>query len=411
MIQRIIILSVHSSPLARAGVQDTGGMNIYILNLGYEWCKRGICVDIYTRSQSPLLPRVTHFAPKGRVIQIKAGPETIIPKESIYDHLKAFYTGVLDQVQRDSVRYDFIYSHYWLSGLVGIRLQKLWDVPVAAMFHTLAKMKNKVLQMNDRPEPQLRIDSEKSVMDAADLLVAPTVLEQDYMVDLYGAVKSKIIVQPAGLDLKLFRSVERNKAFDTIGLCSEKIVILFVGRIQLIKGIDILLEALGFIKRQEAAFAQNLVLFIIGGDHHSKQEEGELNRFKKMVRDFEVEELVELVDAKKQEELVYYYNAASVVAMPSRYESFGMVAVEALACGTPVVAADVGGLSFIVQDGLNGYLVLSNDSRALADKILLLLKNKALYEQLKRNARDSVERFGWGNIADGLIKRFDLCRS
>ncbi len=405
MIQRVAMLSVHTCPLATLGGKETGGMNVYVRDLGREFSRRGIEVDVYTRSQDPTMPRITELAENGRVIHIKTGPERPYNKNKIYNHLPEFVTNVKTLNQK----YDIIYSHYWLSGVAAGALRQVWNIPIVQMFHTLAEMKNRVAQTPAEREPEQRLNCEGEVMRFADRLVAATPLEKNHMTWQYGALSDKIDVVPPGVDLDRFKPLNRREAKTYIGVPPDDKMILFVGRIQPLKGIDILMQALALVRRREPELVKNICVSIIGGDPNpdSEIERNEFERLKSLRADLGVGDLITFLGAKDQDTLVYYYSAAEMVVMPSHYESFGMVAIEAMACGTPVIASDVGGLSFSIENGFNGYLVPGRDPESLANKIVLLLKYRALLDQLSEQAKTWVKRYSWVNIADEITEVFE----
>ena len=409
MIERIAMLSVHTCPLATLGGKETGGMNVYVRDLSRELCRRGIAVDVYTRSQNPDLPQITKLADNGRVIHLKAGPEQPYNKNRVYYHLDEFTASVLAQAEADGITYDLIFSHYWLSGIVAGALRRVWDIPMMQMFHTLAEMKNRVAQTPAERETGQRLNCEGEIMRFADRLVAATPLEKNQMTWLYGASSDKITVKPPGVDLDRFKPMDKSVARGYIGIPPDDKMILFVGRIQPLKGIDILMQALATVKKREPHLAKHVCLSIIGGDPNpdSEIEQVEFKRLETLRLELGIDDLVTFRGAKEQDTLVYYYAAAEMVVMPSHYESFGMVAIEAMACGTPVIASDVGGLSFSIEDGFNGYLVPGRNPQALADKIILLLKYDVLRDQLAEQARTWVTRYSWAYIADELIEVFD----
>jgi len=405
MVKRVAMLSVHTCPLATLGGKETGGMNVYVRDLSREFSRRGIEVDVYTRSQDPSIPRITELAEHGRVFHIKAGPERPYSKHKIYNHLPEFVANV--EAYRET--YDIIYSHYWLSGLAANALRRVWNVPMVQMFHTLAEMKNRVAQGPDEREPEQRVNCEGEIMRFADRLIAATPLEKNQMSWLYGAESENIDIVPPGVDLNRFKPMAQNEARQHIGVPPDNQMILFVGRLQPLKGLDTLVRALALVRRREPELAKNICLSIIGGDANpdSELEQKELQKLNRLQAELSIEDLVTFLGAKDQDTLVYYYTAAEMVVMPSHYESFGMVAIEAMACGTPVIASDVGGLSFSIEDGFNGYLVPGKDPRALADKIILLLKYRWLRDQLSEQAQVWVKRYSWVNIADEVEDVFE----
>jgi D-inositol-3-phosphate glycosyltransferase len=409
MIHRIAMLSLHTSPLATLGGKETGGMNVYVRDLTQELSQRGVEVDVYTRSQNPTTPRIQPLGKLGRVIQVKAGPEQPYYKNRLADHVGEFVAGVQAQVDADQLDYDLIYGHYWLSGLAAHGLRRLWDIPMLQMFHTLAEMKNRVAQSLAEREPERRLNCEGELMRLADRLIAATPLEKNQMTWLYGANPDKIAIVPPGVDLERFKPLDQGQARLHLGIPAQHQMILFVGRIQPLKGIDILLRALGVVKQREPGLIKNVCVAIIGGDPNpdSEIEQAEFERLELLRTELGLTELVTFLGAKDQDTLVYYYSAAEMVVMPSHYESFGMVALEAMACGAPVIASDVGGLTFSIEDGYNGYLIPGRDHQALAKKIVLLLKHRILRDQLGEQARRWVERYSWVNIAGELLEVFE----
>jgi D-inositol-3-phosphate glycosyltransferase len=409
------MLSVHTCPLATLGGKETGGMNVYVRDLTRELSRRGIEVDVYTRSQSPAIPRIStgHLGELGRVIHIPAGPERPYDKNLVFEVLPEFVERVRDYVEHENIGYDLIHSHYWLSGWASLDLRSAWGVPVIQMFHTLGEMKNRVAQTPDERESGRRIEVEGHVMRCSDRLVAATPLEKGQMSWLYGADADKISVVPAGVDLSLFRPIPRAEAKERIGIPSDRRMILFVGRIQPLKGIDTLIRAMERVIHKYPDFGKSLWLTVIGGDPEpdSQLEQREFERLKQLRAELGISELVTFLGAKSQDTLVYYYSAAEMVVMPSHYESFGMVALEAMACGTPVIGSDVGGLSFSIEDGFNGYLVPGKDPDALADKIALLLRRSSLRDHLGEQAIRWAERYSWTYIADEILDVFDMVRA
>jgi D-inositol-3-phosphate glycosyltransferase len=406
MIRRVAMLSVHTCPLATLGGKETGGMNVYVRDLSRELGRRGIAVDCFTRSQNPRVPRVsTELGPNGRVIHLPAGPEAPYDKNRIPDHLPEFVRGVLAFARREGLRYDVLHSHYWLSGLAARELRCAWGTPVVQMFHTLGQMKNSVASSPLEWEPERRIEGEAEVVAFADRLVAATPLERAQLVWLYGADIGKTVVVPCGVDLDLFRPIPPEEAKRRLGLPATRRIVMFVGRIEPLKGINTLLQAMALVARQVPRWQEALSVIIIGGAPGAgiDQANTEMARLERMRAELGIEELITFLGAQNQETLVYYYSAADMVVMPSRYESFGMVALEAMACGTPIVASKVGGLAFSVQDGRTGFLVPDRDVEALVAKILLLLNDENLRRQLGRQAAQWAQRYAWPAVADQIV--------
>ncbi len=406
-INRVAMLSIHTCPLAMLGGKETGGMNVYVRELTTELDRRGIVVDVFTRSQEPGTP-VVHgiLGNKSRVIHIKAGPEVPYNKNKVYDHLPEFIEGVRARAVRENLQYDVIHSHYWLSGLAARGLRCVWGgTPIVQMFHTLGEMKNRSAQTAAESEIPLRIDSEKEIMRFANRLIAATPIERKQLIDLYDASPAKIDIAPPGVNLNLFKPIPRKEALRRIGVPEDHKLVLFVGRIQRLKGIDSLMRAMALMLKRNPEFKDKVCVSLIGGapDPDSDIEQTELSRLKALKHSLGIDHLVTFLGAKDQNTLVNYYSAAQMVVMPSHYESFGMVAVEAMACGTPVIASDVGGLTYTIEDGFNGYLVHPKDCETFADKITLLLKYPHLRDHLGEQARRWAEHFSWANIAEQIL--------
>jgi D-inositol-3-phosphate glycosyltransferase len=390
------------------GGKKTGGMNVYVRDLTREFVRQGIEVDVYTRRQGLCQPHAAAMlGDGGRVIHIPAGPSA--PLSSV-DHLPVlpeFTRNVIDFAAGEGLSYDLIHSHYWLSGLVAEQLQAAWGgPPVVQMFHTLGLMKNRVALDDRDREPSIRIDKELDVMMAADRIVAATPAEQAQLQWLYGVDPAKVVVIPPGVDVRRFRPIGLAEARQKVGVPAEDRMILFVGRIEALKGIDTLLRAITIL-RAGCPDAPCLYLVIIGGDPDDPaHENAEMERLKRMRTELGIEDVVTFLGAKDQDTLQYYYSAAEVVVMPSHYESFGMVALEAMACGTPVIASEVGGLAFLVRDGETGYHVESQNAQALAGKLSLLMDDPELRRRFGRQAVAYAQNYAWPRIADRLLDLF-----
>jgi len=314
--------------------------------------------------------------------------------------------------RREGLHYDVIHSHYWLSGLAAIDLRTAWHAPIVHMFHTLGHMKNSVANGPHEWETERRIEGEARVMAAADRLIAATPLERAQMVWLYGAESSRIVVVPPGVDLTLFRPIPEEEAKRMLGPSASRRIILFVGRIEPLKGIETLLRAIALVAPQVPHWQEDLSVIIVGGAPGAGVDKvhAELERLHRLRAELGLKDLVTFHGAEDQDTLVYYYSAAEMVVVPSHYESFGMVALEAMACGTPVVASRVGGLAFNVQDGETGFLVPDGDPQALADRILLLLRDRELRRQLGARAAQWARGCGWPAVADQIERVYESVR-
>ncbi len=409
-IKRIAMLSVHTCPLALMGGKKTGGMNVYVRDLARELCRQGYVVDVFTRSEDECQPQVKHdLGNGGRVIHIKAGPEVPVRPPEIIAHIDEFVAGVLAFAKTEKATYDVIHSHYYLSGLVAEKLKAAWlkneqrHVPIVQMFHTLGHMKNKI---NPRPEeraPQARIDAESHIIqNVADVLISATPAEVEQLQTLYGADKNKITILPPGVALDRFQKIDRTFAKRKIGIDPNGFNIMFVGRIEPLKGIDTLIEAASVLREHHPIEMATAHFTIVGGDPWAENPAIEMARLQALRHELNVEELVGFVGAKNQQELPNYYAAADVVVMPSHYESFGMVALEAMAMGTPVIASEVGGLAYLVQDGQTGFHIPPRSADALAHRLCDLLFNPPLRKQLGDQAEEYAQTYDWKVIAEKM---------
>ncbi len=408
-IQRIAMLSVHTCPLATLGGKKTGGMNVYVRDLAREFARRGIQVDVFTRQQGLCNPRKAHsIGNNGRIIHISAGPEAPLSTIAHLDLLPEFSRNVLDLVAKDGIHYDLIHSHYWLSGCVARDLQAAWGrVPVVQMFHTLGLMKNRIALREQDREPTQRIDKEREVIEYVDQIIAATPAEEAQLHWLYGADPRKVTTIPPGVDLKRFQPIDLPEARKRVGVPLQDRMILYVGRIEPLKGIDTLLRAIAILRAGCPSDAPCLYLVMIGGDPGDlTPQNAEMERLKRMREELGIEDVVAFLGARDQDTLQYYYSAAEVVVVPSHYESFGLVALEAMACGTPVIASEVGGLAFLVQDGETGFHVEDQNAPALAGKLSLLIDDPLLRQRLGRQAVAHAQDFAWPLIADRLLAAF-----
>lgn len=399
------MLSVHTCPLATLGGKKTGGMNVYVRELSAELGRRGIFVDIFTRSQDPCVPHIndTALGDCVRVIHIPAGPEAPLSTPAIYPYLTEFAANVQAFAKSEGLSYDVLHSHYWLSGWVAQRLGAMWRVPILQMFHTLGHMKNRVAASEAELEPDLRIATEHEIMQKADYLIAATPAERIQLMWLYGADMYRIRVVPPGVDVTHFRPMPRVEARRAIGVPEHTQMLLFVGRLEPIKGVDTLLRAFAILKQEAAGCLENLCLSIIGGVvDDEEQEDAEMGRLRALREELGLGDLVTFLGGKSQDTLHYYYAAAEAVIMPSHYESFGLAALEAMACGTPVVASGVGGLAYLIQDGITGFHVPSQDPAELAGKIRLILENSALRQEMSRAATERAQRYSWPRVANQI---------
>ncbi|MBI9045977.1 MAG: glycosyltransferase [Anaerolineaceae bacterium] len=405
----IAMISYHTCPLAVLGGKNTGGMNVYIHELTKQLGVSGVHVDVFTRSQDDHIPQVLHDLGYGnRVVHIPAGPEVPLSKEELTKHIPQFIDGIRAFQKKKQIKYDIIHSNYWMSGLAAIPLKIEWQTPLIHMFHTLGIMKNKIARGIDEFEGDYRINGEKEVIRASDWIIAATPAEKIQLETLYKEkIKNLAIISP-GVDTSHFYPIPPDEAKAFLGVSPEERIFLFVGRIEPLKGIDTLLRAIGLIKTSGALECCPHRLAIIGGDPEIsiEDQQSEMSRLQKLCKDIGIEDIVLFLGKQGQDTLPYYYSAAEVVVVPSHYESFGMVALEAMACATPVVASQVGGLAYLIKDGITGYFVPGNDPAALSDKLVKMIFNPELREKLGEQAAVYAHTYSWETITDQIVKLY-----
>ena len=410
-LQRLAFLSTHSSPLATPGTTKAGGMNVYIAALTRQLGRGGRLVDIFTRRDDPALPDVVPLDRNVRVINIGAGPPASLPPLAVHDLEPEFRAGVEAFVAGDADRdaslapYDLIHSHYWISAVTGMALADRWRRPHVAMFHTLGEVKNRARR--DEREPLIRIDAEREIVAQADRLICATPHEKTFLVDLYGAHADCVSVVPGGVDLDRFHPApptpsgapaDRAAARRALGL-PEGPTALFVGRLEPLKGVDILIRATAL-----ADLDPPLHALIVGGDDTDINERA---RLRAIADEMGAADRVHFIDAVDRDTLADYYRAADVCVVPSYYESFGLVAVEALASGTPVIATRVGGLQYTVRDGQTGHLISWRCPEPFAERLESLLANDDLRARFGVAAAASVQRFDWTAVAGQIVDVYE----
>jgi D-inositol-3-phosphate glycosyltransferase len=408
-VRRVATISVHTSPLDQPGTGDAGGMNVYIVEVARRLAQAGVEVEIFTRATSSDLPPVVETAPGVHVRHVTSGPFEGLAKEDLPAQMCAFTTGVLRaEASRPPGFYDVIHSHYWLSGQVGWLAKDRWTVPLVHSAHTLAKVKNAMLAEGDRPEPLTRVIGEEQVAAEADRLVANTPAEADELIKLYGAEAERVAVVEPGVDLGRFTPVPsgrhltaRMAARSRLGLPPHGPVVAFVGRIQPLKAPDVLLRAAAELRLREPSLAAELTVAIVGGPSGSGLDRP--TALMELAHSLGLGESVRFLPPLGGDDLVALYRAADLVAVPSHNESFGLVALEAQACGTPVVAASVGGLVTAVRHGVSGVLVRSHDAVDWAREIGGLLASPSRRERLAAGAVEHAHNFSWNRTASGLL--------
>jgi D-inositol-3-phosphate glycosyltransferase len=398
------MISYHTCPLATLGGKDTGGMNVYVRELTRQLGHMSIHVDVFTRSQDDHVPHVLHELGYGnRVVHVPAGPEHPVPKPELANYIPEFVEGIKHFACEKGITYDVIHSHYWMSGIAAGSLSEAWGgTPIVHMFHTLGEMKNRIARTDAEREGEYRIQGEKQVLRRADRVIVATIAELTQLRFLYRATASKMVVIPPGVDVSHFYPIPADEAKMYVGLKPEDRMVLYVGRIEPLKGLDTLIQAMSSLQLQEK---RRVHLAIIGGDPAASPREmsTEMARLQKLCDDLSVGQTVVFLGKRDQDKLPYYYSAAELVVMPSHYESFGMVALEAMACGTPVIASEVGGLAYLVRDGETGFTIPDQEPDMLCEKISWLLNDHDLHVRMSQRAVEYAQDYAWEKIAKQIV--------
>ena len=407
-IRRLAAISLHTSPLAQAGTGDAGGMNVYIDQTARRLAARGVEVEIFTRATSSDQPPIVEMAPGVLVRHIVAGPFEGLDKEDLPGQLCSFAAGVMRAEARNAPgHYDLVHSHYWLSGQVGYLAKDRWGVPLVHSAHTLAKVKNAAMAEGDDPEPRGRLIGEEQVVAEADRLIANTEAERRDLIELYAAQPGRIDIVPPGVDTDLFSPGDRAAARRSLGIDPDEKVIVFAGRIQPLKGPDVAVRA---VHRLADRFPQHRWrLIIIGGASGTGRRPG--HQLHELVDLLGTRDTIDFRPPVPAAELAILYRAGDAVAVPSYNESFGLVAIEAQAAGTPVVAAAVGGLTVAVNNGVSGLLVDGHDPEHWADALARIALDPVVRDRLAVGARQHALGFSWEATVDGLLAAYRAARS
>ena len=404
---RIALLSIHTSPLDQPGTGDAGGMNVYIVETAKRLAQSGIEIDIFTRATTSHLAPTVDLVPGVKVVHITAGPFEGLLKNDLPGQLCAVTAGVLrTEASKAEGYYDLIHSHYWLSGQVGWLASERWRVPLVHTMHTMGKVKNLELAAGDKAEPEMRLIGEQQVVDVAQRLVANTELEAQELTKFYQADPHKIDVVNPGVDLELFSPGSQTKARKKLGIPLDASMLLFVGRIQPLKAPDILMRAAAELISMRPELRSSLLVVICGGVSGTGADHPEALR--DLASNLGLLDLIRFEPPSSREELVTWYRAADLTVVPSYSESFGLVAIESQACGTPVVASAVGGLKTAVADGVSGRLIQGHNPIAFSHVLNQLLMNPTLRAELSAGSRMHAAAFGWENTTSGLINSYEL---
>ncbi|MBB6118276.1 D-inositol-3-phosphate glycosyltransferase [Nocardiopsis algeriensis] len=399
---RVATVSLHTSPLDQPGTGDAGGLNVYVVEVARRMAERGVAVDVFTRATAPDLPPVVELAPGVSVRHVPAGPYGRMDKHALADHLCPFVFGMLRaEAQGDPGHYDLVHGHYWLSGRAGVMAARRWGVPLVQSMHTMARVKNASLAEGDAPEPELRVRGEDQLVHQADRLIANTEDEARQLREHYGARESRISVIPPGVDLEVFTPGARREALTRIGLPADTELLLFVGRVQRLKAPDVLVRAAAELLERDPSLRSRLVVGVVGGLSGAGMHEPRM--LADLARSLGVADVVRMEPPQSRERLADYYRAATATVVPSHSESFGLVAVESQACGTPVVAARVGGLGTAVADGRSGILVEGHDPADYAAVLHRMITEPAWRAHLAEAAPAHAATLGWERTVDSLL--------
>ena len=401
--RRVAVVSPHTSPLDQPGTGDAGGLNVYVIETSRRLAAAGVDVEIFTRAKTSSLAHTVEIEPGVRVSHLRAGPFEELPKEDLPAQMCAFSAGLLRaEAGRPAGWFDLIHSHYWLSGQVGWLASERWDVPLVHSMHTMAKVKNLELANGDRAEPQVRVIGEEQVVENASRLIANTGDEARQLMDLYSASPHAIDVVHPGVDLDVFSPGEQAAARAALGLRPDAQVLLFVGRIQPLKAPDVLLRAVARMVESDPARRRDLVVAVCGGPSGSGLDHP--SALADLASALGIADIVRFEPPHDRTRLAQWYRAADATVVPSYSESFGLVAIESQACGTPVVAASVGGLRTAVADGRSGLLVPGHDPDEWARALERMTTRER--DHLAAGARGHAEGFSWDATAQGLIDSY-----
>ncbi len=409
--KRVAMLSMHTSPVARLGGKETGGMNVYVRELTRALAARGVAVDIFTRASDANVPHIDTKSigeKNARVINITAGPRAPVSKHKLIEYTTPFAEGIRAFAAQENIAYDIFHAHYWLSGVAAQCLQAMgMRAPIVQMFHTLGAMKNRVARTASETETDARILSECNLMQSVARVVASTPRDREQMLDLCHAPAKRIVIIPPGVDTNLFHPIPNARARESIGSYDDKTV-LFVGRIDPVKGLDTWFRAMKLVVDDDPTLRKRMCVCLIGGDLDDDLDpDSELARLQTLKQELGIADIVTFLGGRAQASLPFYYSAADAVVMPSRYESFGLAALEAMACGTPVVASDVGGLSYLVRDGETGFLVPEGNAELFAEKISLLLHNPKLRNAMGQKGIEEAQEYSWWNIGERMVELYE----
>lgn len=406
--KRMAVISYHTCPISDEADAEIGGMNIYVLELSKALAKKGFSLDIFTRSQDEASPCVVQVSEQLRVIHVPAGPQEPLSKKEIEQYIPDFLEYFYQFVQKESIVYQVVSCHYYLSGIIGVDIKKKYSIPMVMTFHTLGLMKNLVARSDDERESKERILTEQMLVKKSDQIIATSETDAQYIQYLYDGDEEKIAVLTPGVDLNIFKPSDKIQAKKKVGAAVDEKMILFVGRIEPLKGVDVLLYALKILLGTHTDL--RVCVWIVGGDVTKDTDEwpDELKKLSEIREELRIHTAVHFVGRKAQKDLPEYYNAADLMVMPSHYESFGITAVEAMSCGVPVITTDVTGVSKLIDKEHENLITSANNPIRLSQRISALLCDDKMYKEVSRSVSENVKDLSWDNAADHFI---DLCRS
>ncbi len=402
---------LHTSPLEQAGTGDAGGMNVYVVESAKRIAESGVQVDIFTRANKPNLPETVEIADGVKVVHLEAGPYGSVTKDELPSQICALMSSYLRyELQRPAGYYDLIHSHYWISGQLGWLVSERYGLPLIHTMHTMAKVKNQSLAEGESPEPQTRAIGEEQVVAAASALIANTASEAASLVSLYDACPDNVFVVSPGVDLRTYKVNGGKKASrDKLKINQDQLLLLFVGRIQPHKGPEVLIRSVAEMISHTPSLRSKLRAVVMGGPSGNGSQEPE--RLAGLAKFLGISDTVQFIPPVPRDELSDWYRAADLVCVPSYSESFGLVALEAQACGTPVVATAVGGLRAAVADGISGVLVDGHNPKAWSATIQRLLMEPQHRLLLSMGAVEHASHFGWDSTARGILDVYDAVLS